>query len=345
MNKTRMAVVTVAIVVIGALFLAFAQERKGRSGKEEQEHVIPVEAQVSVLNGQTVITLSAQAEKLAGIVTAPLEGVSAREQIVAPAVVLSVEGLAKLRASAIAAETQLAKARAQADVSRKEYARLKMLYQENQNVSLKALQSAEGTWRSDQADVQAAQQQLTLGGSMVREQWGGVVEQWMQDGSPMLERVLDQQEVLVEVTVPADKTSAYPANVQMEIPGGHRAEASFVSLFPHVDPRIQGVGLLYRVSSRAGLVPGTYLNARLPVGRMASGVEVPSSAIVWAEGKSWVYQETARGRFVRRPVEAVQPEGKGFFVRQGLSPGDKIVVRGAQGLLSQEFRSEIQPED
>jgi hypothetical protein len=128
------------------------------------------------------------------------------------------------------------------------------------------------------------------------------------------------------------------------LPGGKRREASFVSLFPRADPRIQGVGLLYRTSAHAGLAPGTNLVACLSVAKKTIGVVVPSSAIVRAEGKSWVYQETAPGRFVRRSVETIQQDGKGFFVREGLSPGEEVVARGAQILLSEEFRSGIQPE-
>ena len=168
-----MAVVTAVSVVTGAVFLPLAQARKDRSGKKQPPKIIPIQSQISVLDGQTVITMSGQAEKLAGIVTARLKS----------------------------------------------------------------------------------------------------------------------------------------------------------------------------ASGRSGLKPGTGLNVRLPVGRKDTAVAVPNSAVVWAEGKPWVYQETAPGRFVRRPVEATEPHGKGIFVRLGLSPGDKIVVRGAQVLLSQEIRSKIHSVD
>lgn len=334
MNKTRWAAVTAAIVVASAALLTFAQERKCLSGKKPPGKVIPIVAQTSILNGQTVITMSAQAEKLTGIVTAPLKTASGRNEITAPAMVLGVGGLAKLRASHIATAAQLAKAHAQMDVASKEYARLKTLYAKDQNVSLKALQLGEGTLRSDQVDVQAAQQELALEGLMVKESWGGVVEQWMKNNDPRLERVLEQKEMLVEMTVPAGKTSDYPSKVQMEIPGGHHAEASFVSLFPHVDPRIQGVGLLYRTSARAGLAPGTNLVAHYSAGALKKGVVVPRSAVVWWHGKAWAYQETQPGRFTRRLVPTTIPARSGWFVKHGLAPGDLVVTRGAEQLLS-----------
>jgi hypothetical protein len=344
-TDSKRIVATATAVVVASIFVwTFAQARK-RSSKKPEFKVVPIQSQISVQNGETVITMSPQAQKVAGIAAAPLKKFLAREQITVPAIILSVEGLAKLRESYIAAEAQLAKAREKADVSRKEYARSKSLYENNQNVSQKELQVAEGAFHSDETDVQAAQEELALEGLMVRQKWGSVVEQWVENGDPMLERVLDQRILLVEVTVPPDKASAHPLKVRLKLPGGIHRKASFVSLFPRVDPRIQGAGLLYRISAHTGLEPGTNLTAHLAVGQMTTGVVVPSSAVVSAKGKSWVYVETAPGRFIRRPVETAQPKGKGFFVPHGFSPGDKIIVRGAQVVLSEEFRFEIQPED
>jgi hypothetical protein len=338
MNKIsrKMAVAAAAIAVAGTVILTFAQARKHRSAKPQPPKVVPIQSQVSVEDGQTVITLSPEAQKLSGIRVAPLEKASAREQDAVPAMVLSVDGLAKLHAGYIAAKAQLAKTRAQMDVSSKEYTRLKSLYAKNQNISLKALQLAEGAFRTDQADAQAAQQELALEGLMVKESWGGVVEQWMESGDPMIERVLDQKEMLVEMTVPADKTSDYPSRVQMEISGGNHVDAAFVSLFPRVDPRIQGVGLLYRTTARAGLAPGTNLVAHYSAGPFASGVVVPPSAVVWWRGKAWAYEVTAAGRFTRRAVPTGRPAPGGWLVTRGFEPGDRVVTRGAEQLLSTE---------
>lgn len=62
---------------------------------------------------------------------------------------------------------------------------------------------------------------------------------------------------------------------------------------------------------------------------------IPESAVVWLDGKPWVYVEEGRGRLVRR------------FVRRELGaqdvvPNARVVITGAQMLLSQEFRAQIQ---
>ena len=72
---------------------------------------------------------------------------------------------------------------------------------------------------------------------------------------------------------------------------------------------------------------------------------MPEQGVVWWQGKAWVYQQTAPDRFVRRALSTETPVPSGFVVAKGFDPGEKIVLNGAQSLLSEEFRSLIQPED
>ena len=44
-------------------------------------------------------------------------------------------------------------------------------------------------------------------------------------------------------------------------------------------------------------------------------------------------------RFDRRPVPLDRPAGNGYVVTRGFAAGDKVVVTGAQTLLSEEFKS------
>jgi hypothetical protein len=75
------------------------------------------------------------------------------------------------------------------------------------------------------------------------------------------------------------------------------------------------------------------------------GVLLPQQAIVWVQGNAWLYQQTAPSLFVRRRVPDEMPLANGGFISEGFSPGDRIVTAGAQALLSEEFRSPIQPGD
>jgi multidrug efflux pump subunit AcrA (membrane-fusion protein) len=78
------------------------------------------------------------------------------------------------------------------------------------------------------------------------------------------------------------------------------------------------------------------LVAHLSVGDPMRGVIVPTSAVVWSQGKAWVYLQTAPDRFTRRPVATDIAVEAGFFVGSVLRAGDKVVTEGAQALLSEE---------
>ena len=343
-HSRRRLAMAAAVMTAGIFSWTFALARKDRSGKKELRKAIPIQAEISVQNGETLIAMTPQAQKVAGIVVAPLRATSAHRQITVPAQVLPIEDLARLRKSYIAATVQLAKARSKADASRQECARLKSLGPKQPSASPKSVQAAEDARRSNEADVQVAQQELALVGAMARQNWGSVVEQWLENDDPGLEQVLGHKVLLVEVTVPMGESLAHPSQVPLQMPGGRFSEASFVSFFSRADPRRQGVGFLYRISAQPGLSPGANLVARPAVDEMTSGVIIPSSAVVWAESKSWVYQQTAPGRFVRRQAQLSQPEGEGYFVRQGLSAGDLILVQGVDVVRAEEFHFGIQSE-
>jgi hypothetical protein len=294
-------------------------------------------AQVSTENGQTVLTLDSPAQHRLGLDVATLAATVTRAQASFVAVVLSVQDLTASRNSYIAAQTQVQKAHVEAEIAHKEYTRLKTLFEENQNISEKSLQSAEATLRANEADVRAGEQQLTLQESAARQEWGSVAAKWAVQGSPELQRVLDQTEMLVQMTTSAGMRYDAPRTISLETSGGTRTEANFVSTFPRVDPRIQGRSFLYLAHAQPGLAPGVNLLAHLSVGNPIKGLIVPTSAVVWSEGKAWVYQQTAADRFTRRAVPTDIAVEKGFFVTEGFSPGDKLVVQGAQALLSEEL--------
>ena len=121
------------------------------------------------------------------------------------------------------------------------------------------------------------------------------------------------------------------------MPGGMRRQARLVSAYPRLDPRMQGRSFLYSASGRLGLSPGLNLVARLPVGNSLQGLVIPASAVVWSEGKAWAYVQVSPERFSRSPVTTDVPVDNGFFAAQGFSPGDRVVIVGAQALLSEEM--------
>ncbi|MGB7025202.1 MAG: hypothetical protein WBD73_15510 [Candidatus Acidiferrales bacterium] len=333
------------LAVILARIVAPARRASADQDEDDEQEAIKTPPRVSVQNGQTILTLSAGTQSRVGVAVAHLQGLTAREQVTVPAIVLSPEDLITARSNYVTISANLEKTRTKIQVGQEEYDRLNSLYEDQKNASQKDLQAAQGALRSDQADAQAAQQDLALQMAAVRQNWGDAVANWVVNNSAKLNRVFDQSDFLVQVTLPAGFSPTFPQAITLDLPGLGHAEAKLISEFPRIDPRIQGIGLLYIAPSRLGFAPGLNLIARLPVGQEMRGVLIPNSAIVWWQGNAWVYVQTAPGRFVRRLVPTGEPLANGRFVSTSFSPHEEVVIRAAQLLLSEEFRSQIQPED
>ncbi|PYU24453.1 MAG: hypothetical protein DMG30_08515 [Acidobacteria bacterium] len=293
-------------------------------------------AQISFDNGDVILTMDEPAQKRMGIEVGALAGTSNRPQADVPATVLSVQDLATFRNAYVSALSQIEKSRVDIEVARKQYARVKTLFDSDQNISAKTLESAEGNLRALETEERAAEQQLKLQGSMAEQQWGGVVGKWAMDGSPELDGILGMRDVLIQVTLPFDQNYAAPKTILLEVPGRTRAEATFISAFPRVDPRIQGRSVLYSAPARPDFTPGVNLVSHLAVGHSMHGLVVPASAVVWSDGKAWAYVQTGARQFSRREVVTESPVDAGYFVSTGFSAENKVVTKGAQSLLSEE---------
>ncbi len=344
-SRTLLAwIAALAFASAASVWLSGCKEQGGAADDDDEATLPGAQkelAKIAIVNGETAITLDPATQARLGLNTAALVPTKSRGQQTLPAVVVSSAELATARSNYLAAQGQLQKARVDADVANKEYARLKGLYAEDQNISQKSLEAAQGVAEADQTDVATAQQQVELQKSLVAQQWGETVANWVQQNSPTFQRVMAQQDALVQITVPADTPLAAPKTVEIENLDGTKTEARLVSPFPRVDPRLQGRSFLYVMSPRAPIAPDTSLLADVSVGQEVKGVIVPASAVVWSEGKAWAYQQTGASQFTRRPVSTDLPIANGYFVSNfasvGSTAGAKVVTTGAQALLSEEF--------
>ena len=68
---------------------------------------------------------------------------------------------------------------------------------------------------------------------------------------------------------------------------------------------------------------------------------MPDEAVVQWDGLAWAYRSRGEGSFERVAVPTDRPIAGGWIAPRGLSPGDTVVVTGAQELLSEEFRARV----
>src|SRR5262249_29345501 len=104
---------------------------------------------------------------------------------------------------------------------------------------------------------------------------------------------------------------------------------------------IQGVSFFYNVPASSDLLPGMNVVALLPLDSTIDGVVVPENAIVWWQGRPWIYVKTAPSSFARRPIAVDYPLPEGGYPNRSLTSVTEIVVKGAQMLLAEEFRAQV----
>jgi hypothetical protein len=81
---------------------------------------------------------------------------------------------------------------------------------------------------------------------------------------------------------------------------------------------------------------GERLLAWAPVGEAEDGVLIPAAAAVISNGQFWFYVEEKAGVFVKTALDTSAATNDGYFIKEGASPGDKIVTTAAGQLLARE---------
>jgi multidrug efflux pump subunit AcrA (membrane-fusion protein) len=151
------------------------------------------------------------------------------------------------------------------------------------------------------------------------------------------------QTALVRLDVPAgEPLKEQPTGAHLLSPAGAGAVITAQLLGPAggTDAQLQGQGFLLLVKPEGTrLAPGMLVTGFLKLpGEVEHGVTVPRSAIVRHEGEAFIYLATKDGEFTKKEIELEHATPGGWFVHEGLKAGEKVVVSGAQQLLSEESK-------
>lgn len=107
-----------------------------------------------------------------------------------------------------------------------------------------------------------------------------------------------------------------------------------------------------QAASFVGLAPaeGLRMGMRLEVFIPASdapvdGLLLPRDAVVWQRGEAWYFELAGAGRYLCRALGDALPHPDGWVLVDAGQAGNEVVVRGAQALLAEAYRTRIPDED
>ena len=165
------------------------------------------------------------------------------------------------------------------------------------------------------------------------------------------EALVDGRMALVRISLPADVN---PQPLSARITLTHAGQSAAPRRARVLGRAAQTQGWqgtsLWAVVRDARFVPGMRPSAWLSQGKARSGYALPDSALVWAQGRRWIFVGTPAApspmqEFFRVAVDGeALPEGGLFTTRQ--LPADAVLVTtGAHALLAEELRGTIPEED
>jgi hypothetical protein len=330
--KKVILIVVIAAAAIAGLVFAYREMSKERAAEAEGEKAVTAPSFVKrAADGSLVLTLDAETQKRLDLKIASAAATRLDREAEAYGRVLDPAPLA-----AVAAE--MATARVGLESSTKELERLKRLAQD-QNASTRAVESAEAAVVRDRISADAAHLKLVSA-------WGKDLAA-QPDLPAFVTSLAALDAALVRVELPVGevlKEGPLGARLATADADADPIDAEFVGLATATDPTSQGQAFLFRVeNNRARLTPGMAVVGFLKLrGEPSSGVLVPRSAVVRWAAKAWVFVQTGNDTFVRREISLARPTATGWFVATGVSAADRLVVEGAQTLLSEEQKSQIQ---
>ncbi|MBN8730007.1 MAG: efflux RND transporter periplasmic adaptor subunit [Acidobacteria bacterium] len=147
---------------------------------------------------------------------------------------------------------------------------------------------------------------------------------------------------LGEQHLPAIRSGA-PARIELAALPGRLFSGKVDRIGEEMDPQTRTAEVWITIAAAGqALKPEGYANVEILTGATRPGILIPGEAVQDIEGASSVFVQTGPRTFVVRPISLGERFLDRVEIRQGLSAGDRIVVKGSFLLKSQLLRSTLE---
>ncbi len=356
MNKKATLIIALQAILIVTLFwvLVFYGKDEYEAYQNEQEEEIESLNRVSTNEGINIVSLTPATQQNSGIQTIKINSANFQGEIKSFGNVIAIDSLIEAKSRYLSLKSEIAIARSASTHNLQQYQRLKTLNADDKNVSDQALQAALANVEADKARVSASELQLKNLQTNTKLLWGELLANLaFADNLPThLANLLARKNVLIQISLPLSSgTPKQGSSVNVTPLNESLAPIQAVYISPATQSDTNGFGKTFYYSA-----PGDLLRIGMRVNvvkasaasKTASGVVIPSNAVVWYAGKAWAYFKTGQDKdhvqFIRKPISTDTEVDEGWF-NQGIAEDSEVVVSGAQLLLSEEFKYLIKNEN
>lgn len=344
------------IIVLFWLLVFYGKDEYEELGAELDEEVETrslVAEHANADAGVATLVLPVALQKQSGLQFTRLQATTHQATSAAFGTVESIDSLVELRTRYFAALAEGNVIRTNIASAEQNLHRLKLLNQDDKNVSDRVVQEAEALLNSEKAKLGAASTSANGIRDNMRQLWGATLANWATQHTPnsAFEGLLLHRDVLIKVTLPFEVVPDKNTILSITPMGAvsRNVQAKFISEAALTDNTIQGKTYYYHAPA-GNLRTNMRVSARLDTqGKVTTGVIVPHQAVVWYANQAWVYQKVGPEKFVRRlintDVEIESEAISGWYNTMDIAENDEVVVSGAQLLLSEELKYQIQNEN
>ena len=304
-------------------------------------------------NGINYIALNSEVQLNSGIKTLPIQTSTYTKNLTNYATVLSIDTLIELKNKFNEINNQISLLTNELDRDKKNYERFKLLNDDNKNVSDKAVQEMKVNFENTKIKLFATQELVIGIKQNIRSQWGETILAMIEIGSnkELFDFLLHDKARIVKVTLSENMDSEPPKKISLALIDnlGEKFLATYLAESPSLDKSIKGKTYFYivfsnklRIDSKviASLIQENFSNDS------SKYLAIPKEAVVWNAGQAWVYLKAAENKFFRTVIETDNESANGWIVKEGsIKENDLLVIKGAQLLLSEEFKYQIKNEN
>ena len=345
-DKSLIIIITQSLLIISLLWLIIylSKDEIFRDGIDSNLRVadeLDAESLVSIHN--KIITLSDSMVKNSGINVQPISESRKRSTNQSYGYVVNLKNLIDYQTNYLNLNFEINKLNLQLKEEIVLFKTLQSLNEDNKNIADSVVGEKEIEVNNLRNNLKIQKNNKNNLLRVIGQEWGQSFKDLLTDPKKsLLQNIFNSDSRLIKITIANNKIQKLPPSELIlfsPLQPQNKYKANLISKAPFGSLDIQGSSYFYLTLSN-DLMIGSKINAHIESAEdsQVKKFHIPKSAIIWNEGKPWIYVESSNNSFLRHPIFKFEEVNDGWVVQFENIPPWAIVTKGAQLLLSEEYK-------